>query len=185
MGTLVVISSPSGAGKNSIIRRLLEILPNSARFVTTTTRSPRPGEYEGKDYFFVTHEKFEGMLQANKFIEHNTYAGEYYGTEKEKLSRVREKYDYIFVALDVNGKHALDALHIPHVSIFLVPEDMTVLEDRIQVRGGVSEEEMKERMQTAREELKAADAYDRKVVNPEGKMEDAVQEIVQFLQEQK
>ncbi len=181
MGTLVVISSPSGAGKNSVIRRLLEIFPSSARFVTTTTRSPRPGEQEGKDYFFVSRENFEAMVGEDKFIEHNVYADEYYGSEKEKLEAVLQKYDYVFVAMDVNGKHSLDTLGIPHVSIFLLPEDMSVLEQRIEVRGGVTEQEVQKRLATAREELKAANDYDRKVVNPEGKMEEAVQEIVEFL----
>lgn len=181
MGKLVVISSPSGAGKNSIIRRLLEIFPNSARFVTTTTRSLRPGEQEGKDYFFVSKEHFESMIQEDKFIEHNIYADEYYGSEKEKLSRVLEKYDFVFVAMDVNGKHALDAQYIPHLAIFLLPEDMSVLEERIQVRGGVDAQEIEKRLQTARLEVQDAGSYDAQVVNPEGKMEEAVQKIVQIL----
>lgn len=184
MGKLIVISSPSGTGKNSIIRRLVEIFPNSTRFVTTTTRDPRPGEEPGKDYFFVTQEQFDRMLREDKFIEYNKYAGEWYGSEKEKLGLVLQKYDLVFLALDVNGKQSLETLNIPHVSIFLIPESVEALEQRIEARGGVTKQELKKRMETAKEEMKAADKYDVQVVNPEGKMELAVQKIISFLQDQ-
>lgn len=182
MGTLVVISSPSGAGKNSIIKRLLEIFPRSTRFVTTTTRNPRPGEKNGEDYFFISRNEFLSMQKADKFIEENEYAGEFYGSEKEKLNFALEKNDFVFAALDVNGKQTLDRLHIPHISLFLLPEDMSVLEQRIIDRGGVDEDKIRERLQIARLELRAAGMYDVRVVNPEGKMEVAVQKIVSYLQ---
>lgn len=181
MGTLVVISSPSGGGKNTIINRLLEIFPKSIRFVTTTTRAPRGQDTNGKDYHFVSHTEFQQLMEQKKFIEYNFYAGEYYGSERERLETDLQMYDMVFVALDVNGKEALDTLHIPHLAIFLLPEDMSVLQERIEMRGGTDEEAIKERLETATQEMKAAGEYDLQVVNPEGKMEEAVAKIVEFL----
>ncbi len=181
-GLLVVISSPSGAGKNTIIRRLMHIFPSSVRFVTTTTRSPRPREISGEDYFFVTKEDFEHMKQRNKFIEYNVYSGEYYGSEKEKLEYVLNKYPMVFAALDVNGKMHLDKLNIPHISIFILPESQDILRQRIQIRGGVGEEDLKQRLFLAEQELAVAKNYDFQVVNPQGDIESAVHSIQNFLQ---
>ncbi len=185
MGKLVIISSPSGGGKNAIIRRLVELLPESTRFVTTTTRPPRPQEVEGKDYFFVTPENFSQMIQNDKLIEYNLYAGQYYGSEKNKLEILLDTYNFVFAALDVHGRESLKIKNIPHISIFLLPESLEALEERIKIRGGVGETELQQRMQTAREEMKEANKYDMQVVNPEGNMEVAAQEIIQFLQNQK
>ena len=182
MGTLVVISSPSGAGKNSIIRKLLEQCENSVRFVTTTTRSMRPGEVNGEDYFFVSHEKFQSLMLENAFIEYNCYAGEYYGSEKSKLDSVLKKYAFVFGAIDIHGKHALDVQKISHISIFLLPENLEALEHRILARGGVDDQKLKERMNMATEEMKAAGMYDYRVMNREGKMDEAVQKIIEILE---
>lgn len=182
MGTLIVLSSPSGGGKNVIIRRLLEIFPESRRFSTTTTREPRLQEVVGKDYFFVTRGEFEQMIQENKLVEYNLYAGEYYGTEKEKLENMLKKYDYVFVAIDVNGKQALEKQGIPHQSIFLLPESLEVLRQRIQSRGGIGSEDLAQRLTVAKEELSKAKNYDLQVVNPQGNIESAVDKIVVFLQ---
>ncbi len=180
-GLLVVISSPSGAGKNTIIRRLTQIFSSSVRFVTTTTRNPRPREIQGEDYFFVAKEQFKHMIQEEKFIEYNEYAGEYYGSEKEKLNHILEKYALVFAALDVNGKLALEALDIPHVSIFILPESEDILRQRIQIRGGVEEEGLEQRLALAEQELALAQKYDFQVVNAQGDMETAVQRIADFL----
>jgi len=181
MGKLVIISSPSGGGKNAIIRRLVELLPESTRFITTTTRSPRPQEIPGKDYFYVARDMFEQMITEKKLVEYNLYAGEYYGTEKEKLERVLEKYQYVFAALDVNGKRALEEKAIPHVSIFLLPESLDILKERIKARGGVGQASLEERLEAVDDELAQAHIYDLQVVNPQGNMESAVTQIVDYL----
>lgn len=181
MGTLIVISAPSGAGKNTVIRRLLELFPSSTRLVTTTTRQPRSQEVEGKDYFFVSKHVFESMIEEKKFVEHNVYAGEYYGTEKEKLDRALEEFEKVFVALDVNGKHALDEQKIPHVSIFLLPESLEILKDRIVGRGSVDGEALEKRLTEASKEMEWAPEYDFQVVNPQGNINQAIEGIIGFL----
>lgn len=180
-GTLVLISSPSGGGKNSVIKSLLSKFEQSAQFVTTTTREPREGEVHGKDYFYRTREEFASMMKDGAFVETNEYAGNLYGTEKAKLEEFLDTYDIVFSQADVNGKHSLDQLHIPHLSIFLMPESIDILKQRIIERGGVSEEKMNERMQIAEEELETSKDYDVRIVNAEGKLEETVEEIVAII----
>ena len=180
-GKLILISSPSGGGKNSVIKALLAQFENSAQFVTTTTREPREGEENGKDYFFRSREEFEAMMADSGFVETNEYAGNIYGTEKAKLDEFLGAFDIVFSQADVHGKHSLDALAIPHLSIFLLPESIDILKNRIIARGGVSEEKMNERMKIAEEELETSKDYDHRIVNAEGKLEDTVEEIKKII----
>ena len=108
-GHLVIISSPSGGGKNSVINALMTRFLNSARLVTTTTRPMRPLEKDGIDYVFVTHEEFEQKLQAGDFLEHNKYAaGHYYGTDRKTLEHLLDSHPLVFSQIEVNGKHQSD-----------------------------------------------------------------------------
>lgn len=181
-GTLVVISAPSGGGKNAIIRELLKLFSGSTRFVTTTTRSPREGEKDGVDYHFVSVAAFEKMKENGNFIEYNFYAGNYYGSEKSKLEETLSTSSLVFAPLDINGKKQLDKLSFPHVSIFLLPEDLSILKNRITHRGGLTPGEIAARMQVADEEVEEAKKYDLALVNPDGNMHEAVKQIQEFLQ---
>ncbi len=182
-GKLILISSPSGGGKNSVITALLAQFTNAAQFVTTTTRKPREGEKQGKDYFFRSREEFEALMKDGEFVETNEYAGNLYGTEQARLDEFLNTYDFVFSQADVHGKHSLDALAIPHLSIFLLPENLDVLKGRIVARGGVSEEHMQERMKIAGEELRTSTDYDHRIVNVEGKLDETVEDIVRVIRE--
>jgi len=182
-GHLILISSPSGGGKNSVIKELIARFDNAVQFVTTTTREKRDGEIDGTDYHFLSREYFKRKIEADDFVEYNDYAGNLYGTEKEKLSASLETYDLVFSQADVNGKHSLDKLGIPHLSIFLMPESMDVLRERIINRGGVSEEKMHERLHIAEEELETSKDYDYRVVNKEGELEKTVEKIRKIIEE--
>lgn len=181
-GALVLISSPSGGGKNSVIKILLERFENTASFVTTTTRKKRYGEKHEKDYFFISRKEFETKITNDEFVEYNEYAGNLYGTEKTKFDEFLYSYDIVFSQADVHGKHSLDELAISHLSIFLMPENMDILERRIIARGSISEDKIKERMKIAKEELKASESYDFRIVNAEGKLEETVEKIVEIIQ---
>ncbi len=180
-GRLVVISAPSGTGKNSIINELLRRVPNATRLVTTTTRAMRPGEVEGVDYFFLDRNTFIHKVEQGDFVEHAEYVGNLYGMQKQHLYQALEQYDVVFANPEVQGKQALDRLEIPHIAIFLAPEDLDTLEERIVRRGGTDDQAVMERMTIAGEEMRQAKRYDKIIINREGKMMEAVEEILVFL----
>lgn len=181
MGLLVVISSPSGGGKDSVINALLKRFPNSARFVTTTSRSPRPGNKEGVDYHFISQSEFQKKIEQNKFIEYNFYADHYYGTEKTRLVETLKNHPLVLTQIEVNGKHNLDKAKIPHLAIFLIPESLAELGNRIRRRGGVTEVQIKERLAIAKQEIQASADYDYKVVNAEGKLKQTIDKIAEII----
>ncbi len=177
MGTLVIISSPSGGGKDSVINELLPRFDGAVRFVTTTSRQPRPGNVDGVDYHFIDRETFEAKLDAGEFLEHNHYAGNLYGSEKGKLENDLKNNDLVFTQIEVNGKKNVDSAGIKHLSIFLVPESLEQLRNRIEKRGGLTEENINERLEIAKAEMAEALIYDHKVVNYEGKLEETVDQV--------
>jgi len=181
MGLLVVISSTSGGGKDSVIRELLKIFSNSARLVTTTSRPTRPGNKEGVDYYFISREEFENRIKQDGFVEHNEYAGNFYGIEKSRLEESLKNNEIVFTQIEVNGKHNLDKVGVEHLSIFLVPDDFDNLAERIRGRGGVSEEKLKERLEIAKYEVEKSEDYDHKVVNIQGKFEETVDKVANII----
>lgn len=178
---LVIISSPSGGGKDSVINALIKRLPRTTRLVTTTSRSPRPGNQEGVDYYFISKEKFETKLAAGDFLEHNVYAGNYYGEEKIELERCFQNYDIVLSQIDVTGKHSLDKLGIPHLSIFLAPESLDILRARIEKRGGITPAVIAERLAVAKREIKESADYDYRIVNADGKLEQTIEKIAKII----
>ncbi len=180
-GKFIIISAPSGTGKNATIRELLKLFSHATRLITTTTRDPRPGEKNAVDYHFVTAEQFQTMKENNEFLESNNYAGNWYGSEKQKLEADLQKNQFVFSTLDVNGKKSLDTIGYPHTAIFLLPDNLDVLDDRIRNRGGESEEDIARRIAIAHDELATASTYDFQVVNVEGQMQSTVKQIQNFI----
>ncbi len=176
-GQLIIISSPSGGGKDSIIRELLKLFPNTTRLITTTSRPPRPGNIEGVDYHFVNQKEFTDKIKNGDFLEYNIYAGQHYGIEKAKLTELLSKYELVFTQIEVNGKHNLDKKGIKSLSIFLLPENLEILKKRIQRRGGLTPEIIAERLKTAEKEMTDSADYDYRLVNKDGKMAETVNEI--------
>ncbi|HBU06720.1 MAG TPA: guanylate kinase [Candidatus Magasanikbacteria bacterium] len=182
MGLLVVISSPSGGGKDSVINELLKQIPNSARLITTTSREPRPGNQNGVDYFFVSQEDFANKIKNNEMVEYNNYVGNYYGVEKAKLKEALSNNDVVFTQIEVNGKHSLDKLGIKHLAIFLLPDSLEILADRIRRRKGISEEKIKERLETAKQEIEKSTDYEYRLVNKDGSFAETVAKISEIIQ---
>lgn len=180
-GLLVVISAPSGNGKDTVINTLLDIFPGSARFITTTSRPPRPGNQEGVDYYFISKEEFENKIKNNEFLEYNFYADNYYGTEKNILEKFLEENKIVFLNMDVNGKHNLDKAKVKNLSIFLLPDSLEILKNRIRVRGGVSEELIEERMKIAQNEINNSSDYDYRVVNEDGKLAETIDKLAKII----
>jgi len=180
-GKLVIISSPSGGGKDSIISALLKIVPNSTRLITTTSREPRPGNQNGIDYYFVSQTEFENKIQNEEMVEYNNYAGNYYGIEKKNLILALENNEWVFTQIEVNGKQHLDEQNIPNISIFLLPENLEILAKRIRNRGGLDDEKIKERLEIAQKEINKSVLYDYQIVNVDGKFEETVSKIREIL----
>jgi len=180
-GLLIIISSPSGNGKDTVINALVKTIPGSTRLITTTSRQPRPGNVEGVDYYFISKEKFEEKIKNNDFLEYNFYAGNYYGTEKKRLEDLLNKNTAVFSAIEVNGKRNLDKAKVKHLSIFLLPDSLEILKDRIRKRGGISEELITERMKIAEKEISAAPEYNFQVVNEDGKIEETIDKLAKII----
>jgi len=165
-GNLLVISAPSGAGKTTILHPVLKDLPNLAFSVSHTTRSPRPGELDGRDYHFVSRQEFEGLKQANGFIEWAEVHDNLYGTSRLAVSEQLAKGMDLILDIDVQGAMQLkrDAA-LPTVFIFIAPPSMQELERRLSSRQTESPESLKLRLSNAGQELQHAAQYDYLIVN--------------------
>jgi len=177
MGLLIIISSPAGGGKDAVIKKLLDIFPNSTRIVTTTSRPPRPNDKEGVNYFFVSQKDFEKKISEGYFLEYNNCAGFYYGTPKKYLKNLLAKYKIIFTNIDVNGKRHFDKLGLANFSIFLLPENMEILRERAKRRGGMNKEQIEKRLRIGQEEINHSQDYDYRLVNRDGKLDETVAKI--------
>ncbi|HRY36575.1 MAG TPA: guanylate kinase [Candidatus Magasanikbacteria bacterium] len=180
-GLLVVISAPSGNGKDTVINALLKIIPDSVRLITTTSRPPRPGNIEGVDYYFISKEEFKNKIENNEFLEYNFYAENYYGTEKSVLEKNLAENKVVFLNMDVNGKHNLDKRRIKNLSIFLLPESLEILKNRIKLRGGVSDDLIEERMKIAQKEMEDSIDYDHRIINYDGKIEETIDKLAKII----
>lgn len=183
-GMLVIISSPSGGGKDVVINTLLKRLPDAVRLVTTTSRPPRPGNKEGVDYFFTTRETFEARIKADEFLEYNEYAGNFYGAPKQYLTDLLATHQVVLTQIEVNGKHNLDKLNVPHVAIFMLPDSLDNLRKRIEKRGGIIPEIINQRLEIAKQEIAASIDYDYRVINAENQLSETVAKIEGIIKEE-
>jgi len=164
-GILFVISGPSGAGKGTILERVLKNRQNIEFSVSATTRSPRPGEVEGVHYFFITREEFRNRIESSKFLEWAHVHDEYYGTLKEWVqSRLDEGHD---VVLDIDVQGALQIMKnaVDEVFIFIAAPSIDELHLRLVKRGTESEEKIMRRLEVARRELEHVSKYQYLIVN--------------------
>ena len=166
-GTLFVVSSPSGGGKGTLIRHVLEVVENLRYSVSYTTRAPRPGEVDGREYFFVNREIFEEMAGAGEFLEWACVHGNLYGTAKNQVIEETAAGADIILELDVQGAASVRQLLMDSVSIFILPPSFEVLRQRLIARGTDSPDELELRLRNAPEELKQYSAFDYVIINDE------------------
>ncbi len=174
-GKLVVISAPSGTGKTTVVKRLLEKFPNIVASVSFTTRPMRENEQEGIDYFFVDKKMFEVMVDNNQFIEYATVFGNYYGTEKESLSKNLKKGIDVILEIDWQGAQQVKEKMPSCIMIFLIPPSKEVLLSRLKNRGTDTEGEIKNRFSQAVSDLNESNMFDYVLVNDQ--IEAAVKNI--------
>lgn len=165
MGPLIIISGPAGSGKTTVVSRLLETtrLP-LRRAITATTRAPRSGEVDGRDYHFWTKERFERERDAGRLLEHaSVHGGDFYGTPRSEVEPYRSRGEGVILVIDVQGAAQVRQLHPEAYSIFMrVPGDR--YEDRLHMRGD-NESAIERRMKSARLELQRVDEYNDQLIN--------------------
>jgi guanylate kinase len=166
-GILFVVSSPSGGGKGSLIQRVLKTVPNLSYSVSFTTRAPRNGEVNGREYFFVTPEKFERMVADGEFLEWAHVHSKLYGTARQQVAQEIAAGRDIILEVDVQGAASVRKLMTDSVSIFILPPSFEILKERLQSRGTDSPEELVLRLRNAPTEVKDYSAFQYVILNDE------------------
>ncbi len=178
---LVVISGPSGVGKDSVIQRMKERDLPFHFVVTATTRPPRPGERHGVDYFFVSREKFAEMIDQGELLEYALVYNDYKGIPKEQVRRALASGKDVVMRVDVQGAATVRRLAPEAVLIFLTTESEEELVRRLQKRKTESPEDLKLRIATARKELERLHEFDYVIVNREGQLDTTVDTIIAII----
>ena len=175
-GVLYIVSAPSGAGKTSLVKALLKTDPTIRLAVSYTTRAPRPGETDGRDYHFVDHSRFEAMLAEGEFLEHAEVYGNFYGTSKGSIRRDLNAGHDILLEIDWQGAAQIKA-HFPEsASVFILPPSFNSLRTRLKGREQDTEETIERRLAAAAHDVAHADAFDYIMVNDD--FDQALQDLV-------
>jgi guanylate kinase len=182
---VVVISGPSGVGKDTIIKQLVRANPNLHFVVTTTDRAPRADEQDGVDYHFITTSEFEHMIRSGQLLEHAVVYGQYKGVSKEEVVQALATGKDIVMRLDVQGAMTVRRLIPEAILVFLLCESENALANRLLSRRTESAECIRERLATARRELKWLRRFDYLVINRDHEIDKAVQTILEIIETQK
>lgn len=182
-GLLIVVSGPSGAGKDTICQKLIKENSNIWMSVSMTTRKPRPLEKDGVDYFFVSSEEFENKINDNTFLEYAFYNDNYYGTPKDKVEEKLNEGKDVILVIDINGAINIKKIIPSALFIFIMPPDMETLKNRLIGRKTESKDKVVQRFITAYNEVNNYKKYNYVVVND--KVEDAVNKVKSIIQSEK
>jgi guanylate kinase len=177
-----VITGPSGVGKGTLIRGLLERVPNLELSVSATTREPREGEQDGRDYHFLSREEFDRRARAGEFIEHAVYSGNRYGTLRSELEGRLAERKSVVLEIEVQGARQVRAAMLESVQVFIAPPDPAALRRRLEGRDTDAPEAIDERLRTAQIELDAQEEFSHVVVNDD--IERATEELAQIVFEE-
>ncbi len=179
-GRLFVLSAPSGSGKTTVLNSLMKRNPKWVRSVSATTRPPRTGERQGKDYRFLNRLQFQKRVAQRAFLEYARVLGNWYGTPKEPIRRALQAGRDVLLGVDIQGARQIRRSGLPVTTIFLLPPSMKVLRQRLQRRGTETSRQIRDRLQLARRELREVRHYDYGVVNDQ--LEEAISAIETIVQ---
>jgi guanylate kinase len=178
-GRLVVLTGPSGVGKGTLLNRLRQEHPGLYLSTSATTRAPRAGEEHGKDYYFVSRDRFEEMIAAGELLEWAEFAGNYYGTPRQPVEVQIERGNQVILEIELKGARQVAQSFPEAFKIFIVPPSPEELERRIRDRGQDDEAAITRRLARSRVELDAADEFDLQIVNDN--LEQAVAKLADVL----
>ncbi|HEX3324319.1 MAG TPA: guanylate kinase [Solirubrobacterales bacterium] len=167
MAKVFVITGPSGVGKGTLIAKLLERVPDLELSISATTRAPREGEVDGRDYHFLTPEEFGRRVEAEDFLEFATYSGNRYGTLRSEVRRRLDEGHSVLLEIEVQGARQVRAAMRESVQVFIAPPDPASLRRRLESRGTDSLEAIDARLEVAEQELAAQDEFAHRIVNDE------------------
>ena len=179
-GTLVVVSGFVGTGKGTVMKELLGRYDSYALSISATTRNPRPGETDGKEYFFKTKEEFEQMIEQGEFVEYACYVGNYYGTPKKYVQEQLAAGKDVILEIEIQGALNIKSQFPDALLLFIAPPSADVLKARLVGRGTETEEVIEQRLARAVEESKGIENYDYLVVNDD--LDECVENVHQMIQ---
>ncbi|MDR3279929.1 MAG: guanylate kinase [Synergistaceae bacterium] len=166
-GHLFILSGPAGAGKGTLRKILFQEIADLEFSVSCTTRKRRPGEVEGCDYYYVSHDDFKRMLEGNEFLEWAEVHGNYYGTRKSDVEKVLESGRDILLEIDVQGSGLVKSREPEAIRIFITAPSLDILENRLEDRGTETQDQLDIRLRNAAREMRLAREYDHVIVNDE------------------
>lgn len=180
-GKLIIFSAPSGAGKSTIVKRLLQQLPQLAFSISATSREPRTGEQDGQHYYFLSPEEFQNEIAREAFLEwEEVYPGLYYGTLRAEVERLWEGGKQVIFDIDVvGGLNLKQQFGKNALALFVQPPSLAILEERLRNRGTESEEKLQMRLAKAEQEMATASSFDHIILNDN--LEVAVNEALQLV----
>lgn len=178
-GQLIIISGPSGSGKDTVLKELLSAYPELLFSISSVTRNMREGEVNGEKYNFIKREEFEKMIREGELLEYNVYCGNYYGTPKAPVDNAIKSGKDIILELDVNGAANIRKMYPDSVSVFIMPPSYSVLKERLSGRGSETQEVVNERMSVAIDEIGRADEFDYLIIND--KLDSAIKDFADII----
>ena len=181
-GRLIVVSAPSGAGKTTLIRRVLDRFPDLSYSVSHTTRRPRAGEIHGRDYFFTDAADFRRMIDNGEMLEWAQVHNNYYGTSRAFVEEILEGGRSLLLDIDVQGAEQIMASNLVPVSIFIMPPSFEELEERLKKRGTDMDEVIQKRLMNARDEMAQKDRYRHVILNDD--LDRAVSELCDIVSQE-
>lgn len=179
-GILIIVSGFSGAGKGTVMKKLMSEYDNYALSISATTRAPRTGEQDGREYFFKTVEEFETMIKNNQLIEYANYVGNYYGTPKEYVEKMLDEGKDVILEIEMQGTMKVKEMMPETVLVFITPPTADELKKRLEGRGTEDSETIKARLKRASEEVVYMDKYDYLLIND--KLDECVENLHKIVQ---